>query len=506
MISIDYINNGNTITESYNKINISKPYFITSDDGVNNACVKVPGYKKPCRGRSSMLILKNEDDTWKVFFYKDNEKDHEYHAPGGGWNKNEDPKDAAIREAKEECMMNVKDVKYSGYMVEYHDKVADWVKDHVENKDDWWYGYYSEIFVGLYDSKFTGKIADIDKDKEISSGKFYIFDDIKDDKGLPKEYKKAIESYIEGSSYVKESVLINEKDIYYNKDKFDSGEINLCFITGHSGSGKSTMGLNATKGNEDKVNTYSLDDLQWSWKFSDDNLKEYGDLIYSFFNGSGKKYRIPYRIEKDGKLRGLTSDDVNKWYNDNGFKSLTDYVDKASNAFIDYAIRYAKSNKNKKYIIEGIQLFLFINPNKLKDYAVYIKGTSALISTLRGVKRDTLGPTHIVDNMDMFYRRIKDTIGINGFESKISQYRKYFSNLMKEKEVTEACKDLATARKFASEVKELAKKYDANFYLVTDGASATNNDGSNNAVKHARDTMKKWETEHGFDAKEDWSK
>ena len=26
----------------------------------------------------------------------------------------------------------------------------------------------------------------------------------------------------------------------YNKDKFESGEINLCFITGHSGSGKST--------------------------------------------------------------------------------------------------------------------------------------------------------------------------------------------------------------------------------------------------------------------------
>jgi RimJ/RimL family protein N-acetyltransferase len=71
---------------------------------------------------------------------------------------------------------------------------------------------------------------------------------------------------------------------------------------------------------------------------------------------------------------------------------------------------------------------------------------------------------------------------------------------------TESCKDLATARKFASEVKELSKKYDANFYLVTDGASATNNDGTNDAVKYARDTMKKWETKHGFDAEEDWSK
>ena len=225
---------------------------------------------------------------------------------------------------------------------------------------------------------------------------------------------------------VYESYLINEKDIYYNKDKFDSGEINLCFITGHSGSGKSTMGLNATKGKEDKVDTYCLDDLQWSWKFSDDNLKEYGDLIYSFFKGSGKKYRIPYRIKKNGKLCGLTGDDVNQWYKDNGFESLTKYVDQATNAFVDYSIKYANSHKNKKYIIEGIQLFLFIEPKKLENYAVYIKGTSALISTIRGVKRDSLGPTHIVDNMSMFFARMKDALGVNGFESRINKYRKFF--------------------------------------------------------------------------------
>lgn len=53
-------------------------------------------------------------------------------------------------------------------------------------------------------------------------------------------------------------------------------------------------------------------------------------------------------------------------------------------------------------------------------------------------------------------------------------------------------------------MKDLAKEYDANFYFVTDGASVTSNNG-NPAVKVARDAVAKWEREHGFDDKEDWS-
>ena len=70
----------------------------------------------------------------------------------------------------------------------------------------------------------------------------------------------------------------------------------------------------------------------------------------------------------------------------------------------------------------------------------------------------------------------------------------------------EACKDVDAARHFVSDVKDLAKKYDANFFLVTDGASGTHNDGTNAAVKHARDSHKEWELKHGFDPEEDWGK
>jgi hypothetical protein len=63
----------------------------------------------------------------------------------------------------------------------------------------------------------------------------------------------------------------------------------------------------------------------------------------------------------------------------------------------------------------------------------------------------------------------------------------------------------AKARKFCEEVKELAKKYNLPFFVVTDGASITSNNGCE-AVKNARSSHIKWEKENGFDPDEDWSK
>lgn len=71
--------------------------------------------------------------------------------------------------------------------------------------------------------------------------------------------------------------------------------------------------------------------------------------------------------------------------------------------------------------------------------------------------------------------------------------------------IEEACKDLKSAREFVSKVGELAKKYDANYFIVTDGASGIHNNG-NPAVKNARDSQIKWKKKHGFDPDEDWSK
>lgn len=172
-----------------------------------------------------------------------------------------------------------------------------------------------------------------------------------------------------------ESILFNEKDIYYNKDKFDSGEINLCFITGHSGSGKSTMARNMQK---DNVEHYELDDLQCiKDHFTMAQLKEYGDLIYSYFNGPGKKFYVTWDELKEKKVPG------------------SEYEDKLFPGFVHYAMQYAKSHKDRKYVIEGVWLFEegedkkpWFTPEEFKNYAFYIKGTSAIISNYRAAKRD----------------------------------------------------------------------------------------------------------------------
>lgn len=178
----------------------------------------------------------------------------------------------------------------------------------------------------------------------------------------------------ESTEVLNEKVLRNTEDIYWNKDKFDSGEINLCFITGLSGSGKSTMGRDMQK---DGIEHYELDDVCTNWNFSDDNLKEYGDLIYSFFKGPGKKYRY-YSVDefledeewdgKDGK--------------DDGYEPCV------IRAFVKYAMSYAKAHKDTKFVLEGVWMFLFFEPSYFKDYAFYIKGTSMIISNIRGAKRD----------------------------------------------------------------------------------------------------------------------
>lgn len=60
------------------------------------------------------------------------------------------------------------------------------------------------------------------------------------------------------------------------------------------------------------------------------------------------------------------------------------------------------------------------------------------------------------------------------------------------------------AREFCSEVKKLSEKYNLPVFMVTEGASVTNNNGCE-AVKNARDNHIKWEEKNGFDPNDDWS-
>ena len=147
--------------EKYDK-NVKSTWFIKSKNNADNCCVSVAGYNRPLRGRSMAIVLKKDGDRWVTMIKKKPNGDHEF--PGGGWDKGETPKDAAIRELHEEAQVNIKDVKRIGTSIQFSDKekdVALWVKHNVDKKD-WWYGYYSAVFIGLYDGKFTGKISEED--------------------------------------------------------------------------------------------------------------------------------------------------------------------------------------------------------------------------------------------------------------------------------------------------------------------------------------------------------
>lgn len=88
----------------------------------------------------------------------------------------------------------------------------------------------------------------------------------------------------------------------------------------------------------------------------------------------------------------------------------------------------------------------------------------------------------------------------------IKLYEKFGFNIIENTETRYFMKysKLQNARNFCKDVKELSKKYNLPFFVVTDGASATSNNGCE-AVKNARDNHIKWELEHNFDPEEDWS-
>ena len=178
--------------------------------------------------------------------------------------------------------------------------------------------------------------------------------------------------------FLNEGFIINQKDIFYNKEKFDSNKINICFITGHPGSGKTSMAKKLSLENKN-IEYCELDKVITNWDLSEKDLKENGDLIYSFFNGVGKEFR--YTNKKDW-------DNDKKWDNRNEF--IDGYEALLTKKFIKYSILYAKKHKEKKFIIEGIWIFLFCEPNEFDDYAFFIKGTSLLISKIRAAKRDSV--------------------------------------------------------------------------------------------------------------------
>ena len=223
---------------------------------------------------------------------------------------------------------------------------------------------------------------------------FIVKDKLRNDGAIPFDLQTPSEKY-----------AVSEPDLYYKEDSFNSGETNICFILGHSGSGKSMM---ARTLEGDDIDHIELDDLLLTKDhFTMDELKDYSDMFYSFFKGEGAKYYIGVD-ERDSIPK-------------------EEYEDKVFVDFVHYAMEYAKNHREKKFIIDGIWIYLyFADPSEFEDYSVFIKGTSFLKSKIRVMKREMQRDKEAVqDRKQMFGRETRNYLLD---EDKIDSYRSFFGN------------------------------------------------------------------------------
>ena len=239
--------------------------------------------------------------------------------------------------------------------------------------------YYSNLFLG----------------RTVPEMYLLLKEDLKPERDAPEERKLPSDKYV-----------ISEPDLYYREESFNSGETNLCFLLGHSGSGKSVMARRLTGDNIDHI---ELDDLLLTRDhFTMEELKAYSDLIYSFFSGVGAKYYIG--LEERNKI------------------PKEEYEDRIFVDFVHYAMDYARTYREKKYMLDGIWIYLYFDdPSVFAPYTVLIKGTSFLKSKIRATKREMKRDRETVRNRkEMFGREVRNYLLD---EDKIDRYRSFFGGL-----------------------------------------------------------------------------
>ena len=174
---------------------IIETYGFVSSNNIYNENIKIKGFDKWLRGRSELLIM----DKDKVYLKKDNKG---YSIPGGGWEKDEDHNLSAIRETNEEARIKVKNVSYVGSYASFFEP-KDWVKERI-SEENWWYGEYTELYIGEYDGEFKGHVDKIDQDKAMESGKFYNIKSVYKD--LISVHQEALDNIIKEDTYMTEAM------------------------------------------------------------------------------------------------------------------------------------------------------------------------------------------------------------------------------------------------------------------------------------------------------------
>ena len=148
--------------------------------------------------------------------------------------------------------------------------------------------------------------------------------------------------------YINEGFIFSKDNLYINFEKFEKGECNFCLITGLSGSGKSTLGESISR--KYKAEYIELDNFEHSYMFeNDEQLKEAGDVFYQYLTKHKDIYVKLKTKEIQGKELGV---EINK--------------------FLKFVLSYIKKNKKKRFVVEGVQIYAFGDPNTLKSYPMVL--------------------------------------------------------------------------------------------------------------------------------------
>lgn len=157
---------------------------------------------------------------------------------------------------------------------------------------------------------------------------------------------------------VTESSFFDKEDLIIGWDQWrpERGR-NIAYITGLSGSGKSTISQQIGAKNTIVIH---LDAIE--------------------------RCEVTYRTESIiKKLKAKF-----KWYNENWYNSDDRYDDDMHHIILEI-VDICEKNPNQLYIIEGVQLFESLIPEFFIGKPVLIKGTSILNSILRRFKRNGNG-------------------------------------------------------------------------------------------------------------------
>ena len=225
-------------------------------------------------------------------------------------------------------------------------------------------------------------------------------------------YYMRLKSYKE-DTITNEGYLLSKDNLYINFDKFESGESNICLITGLSGSGKSTLGKQlASKYNAEYV---ELDTFFGIGRIRPEKIE--GTIFEEYGKNNKKDYN--YLIEKKPRSYEIPDEIVMN--------------------FMDWIIPYCKNNKNKKYILEGVQVYSHGDPKMIKNEPVVFINASVLKSMLQRHKRNKARNVSWIDELkelpDMLKYYISDEKAYKRFmKSILNNDVKYETLQYKEKQ------------------------------------------------------------------------